>query len=801
MLKTFILSAVVLLSTIIAHGQYTISGHVTDKANKPLEFLTVSLLKDSAVIATALTDSLGNYKITNLKKGNYFIRFSYINFSEKDMPVSLSNDTNINKQVTDNNINSLAEVTVVSARKPLIERKIDRLVFNVQNSLSTIGGDALDALGKTPGVSVQNNLISLIGKGGVSVMVDDRLIQLSGDDLANYLKSISADDIASIEVITNPPAKYDAQGNNGLINIILKRTAKKGYTGTVRFGYRQSIYPEVFGGGNINYNKGKFKLYGNLNLEDGQRMILLQRSIYYATQTWDAKDNLHNFSKSLEGLAGVDFQASKNTLIGLSYNGSTDNNHFAEYASTPIYNVMKTIDSTLATNATIQMNSHSNAANLYLKQSLGANGKQLTVNGDLFNFESDMQRVFANTSYDANGSLEPNSLTQDISSSRQTSNVYTLKADVDLPYKKYTIGFGGKISFIKNKSDVGYYEMLNNKYQVDSSQSNQFNYTENTQALYFNINKSIKKWAFQTGLRGEYTQTTGYSVSLANLVQTNPANNYFKVFPTVYISYNMNDKNVFSINYGKRINRPGYWNLNPFRLYSNPYTYMAGNPFLQPAYNNNIEMSYTYNNVFTTSLTFNDENNRFRDVTFVQNGSDTAVTKPLNFITGYTYLSNTSYTYKKINWLQSIASLCMYYNISNSTLPQTLPSVTGFGTWFETDNQATLNKQKTMMGGFDFFYVFPAVEDINKNSAFYSLSVSFKVLLLNKNLQLAFNANDLLKTATPRVYTEINGIQQIQSNYYDSRQFRVTGSYKFGNSKINRQEHQAGNQEERNRAN
>lgn len=569
----------------------------------------------------------------------------------------------------------------------------------------------------------------------------------------------------------------------------------------MRLGYTQATYPTGFGGGNINYNKGKFKFYANLNASDGSRQILLQRSIFYSTQTWDVKDNLHNFSKSLNGQGGVDFQASKNTLIGVSYNGNTSSNHFDEYAVTPIYNKLNSIDSTLTTNANINMHSHSNAANIYLKQSLGANGKQLTINGDFFNFESDLQRTFENTSYDSTGLLEPNSLTQDLSSSLQTSNIYTLKADVDLPYKKYTIGFGGKLSFIKNKSNVGFYELMNNNYQIDSTQSNQFNYTENTQALYFNINRTIKKWGFQLGLRGEYTQTTGESISVADVTQVNPPNNYFKIFPTMYISYNLNDKNVFTLNYGKRINRPGYWNLNPFRLYSNPYTYSEGNPFLQPSYNNNIEISYTYNNNFTTSLSFNDENNRFRQVTFVQNGSDTAVTEPLNFITGDTYLSNTSYTWTKIKWLQSIESLCMYYNDSKSSLPQTLPTITGFGTWFETDNQATLNKQKTVMAGVDFFYVFPAVEDINKNGEFYNLSFSFKLLLLNKNLQLAFNANDPLKTSVPKVYTVINGIQQIQNNYYDNRQFRVSASYKFGNSKINRQEHQSGNQDERNRAN
>jgi len=455
----------------------------------------------------------------------------------------------------------------------------------------------------------------------------------------------------------------------------------------------------------------------------------------------------------------------------------------------------------LETTANINMHSHSNAANIYLKRLLGANGKLLTINGDLFNFESDLQRVFENTSYDANGLLVPNSLTQDLSSSYQTSNIYTLKADIDLPYKKYTIGFGGKLSFIKNKSNVGFYQLMNNSYQIDSTQSNQFNYTENTQALYFNINRTIKKWAFQAGMRGEYTQTTGASISVSDMIQTNPPNNYFKVFPTLYISYNMNDKNVFSINYGKRINRPGYWNLNPFRLYSNPYTYTEGNPFLQPSYNNNIELSYTYNNVFTTSLSFNDENNRFRQVTFVQNGSDTAVTQPLNFLTGYTYLSNTSYTWTKIKWLQSIESLCMYYNDSKSTLPQTLASTTGFGTWFETDNQATLNKQKTVTAGIDFYYTFPAVEDINKNGSMIGLNTSFKLLLMEKKLQLAVNFNDLLKHEVPVVTTVINGITEIQHNSYDTRNVRISASYKFGNSKINRQEHQSGNQDERNRAN
>jgi len=199
----------------------SLKGKIVTANNTPIEFVTVSLLKDTINLENTITDSNGVYRFTRLKIGHYKLSVSHINYENKETAFNMLNDTIINVMLFLKS-KELKEIAV-SGKKPLIQRKVDRIIFNVENSLTAIGSNALEAISKAPGVRVINNTISLVGKSKLAIMFNGRLSQLTGDDLINYLKSTSANDISTIEVITNPPAKYDAEGNSGLINIITKK--------------------------------------------------------------------------------------------------------------------------------------------------------------------------------------------------------------------------------------------------------------------------------------------------------------------------------------------------------------------------------------------------------------------------------------------------------------------------------------------------------------------------------------------------------------------------------------------------
>ena len=739
------------------------------------------------------SDSLGNYALLNLPAGNYNIFFSAINYLSQQRSFQLRGDTSIHVELKENT-QLLADVQI-NSKKPLIEKKIDRTIFNVENSTTAIGTDALELLAKVPGVRVLNDQISLVGKGGVSVMINDKLVQLSQDDLSNYLKSISSDQISKIEVITNPPAKYDAQGNNGLINIVLKKVTVEGFKGSVNAVFTQATHPTASAGGNFSYRKNKITVNSNFNIRKGSIVPFEQSTVFYPLQNWNVINKDRNFRTVPSGQIGLDYQITNKTVLGLSYNGGFTNFHSEENIKTKVFNLNQQLDSVLNSDANAEISSHYHAANLFLKQALDSTGKQITINADWFSFADDKNRAFNNQSFLGDGTAIPKSFAEYLSTSKQGIALYTLKADVDLPYKSLKVSFGTKLSFIKNRSDIAFYRKLDNVYSIDRGQSNLFTYHENTQALYANLNKTFKKWDFQVGLRAEHTQVDGNSIN--QQIETN----YLQLFPTFYAVYHNNNKSTFNINYGRRINRPAYRKLNPFRWYSNQFVYTEGNPFLQPSYNHNIEISHTYNNSLISTISFSGTTNGFGDVNFIDENSNIQAAKPVNFITGYNYQFSNSFLSNPFKIWQTINQLDVFYNRSKSAIEQTLANLNGVGAYFSTSNQFTINKRKTVLADVNFWYQFPSVEGLNHNRRQYNLDFGMKTLLLNKKLQLSLSANDVLKTNKSRFSSIINRISQDYNNYYDARQLRITVRFNFGNEKMKQVDRKSGNEEERRRSN
>lgn len=773
-------------------AQYILKGKV-DAEDGILTSVTVTIKDGTNFSKVTQTDSLGKFSFINLGKGNYQLLFSAVDFKTAAFTIILNTDTTIKVRLKKTAVD-LKDVAI-NFRKNLIEKKIDRTVFNVDGSVAAIGTDALELMAKIPGIRVVNDRVSLVGKGSVNVMVNDKLTPLSGDDLASYLRSIPSDQIAKIEVITNPSARYDAQGNNGLINIVVKRNVNEGFKGSVNTGFTQAEHPTATGGGNLSFRKDKITLFTNFNIRKGSTVPFEQSNIFYPAQTWNVVNKDRNFRVVPAGQLGLDYQLSKNTIAGISYNTGLTNFHSEEHIRTTVFNKAQSIDSVLNSEANAKIKSNYHAANFYLKQRIDSSGKQVVINADWFKYNDDNNRFFDNTSYNQNGQIIPDSFAQYLTSSKQQIDLYTLKADVDLPYKSFNLSLGAKLSFIKNQSDVFFRQMRNDIYEIDNSRSNQFNYTENTQAIYLNLNKTIRKWDFQIGLRAEYTQTDGVSLNSAT------GNDYLKLFPALFLVYRANEKSEISLNYGRRINRPAYRKLNPFRWYTNQYSYTEGNPFLQPSYSNNIELSHVYSRILTSTLSFSNTNNGYNDVNFTEVNTNIQILKPVNLITSYQYQFSNSITLNQLKWLQSLNQLDVFYIRSNSSIAQTIPGLNGFGAYFSSLNQFIFNKSGTIMGDVNFWYQFPGVNDLNTMKSQYSLDIGLKKLMFNKKLQLALNAADILKSRKDRYSSVVSNIRQEYNNYYDSRYLRLTIRYNFGNDKLKQQDHKAGNEEERRRGN
>ena len=762
--------------------------------SKPVADVNILLfrLPDSFLIKGVLTDSIGAFEFNDLSSGNYFIKTYRDGFRDSIIEIPGSSfSTPLHVELVLNMGASLKEVAV-TYRKPLIERRSDKLIFNVENSIANIGGEALDALSKTPGIRVNGDNISIVGKSSIRIMINDRLLEISGPDLVNYLKSISSDNISAIEVVTNPSAKYDAQGNSGLINIRLKKNNKEGWSVGLRSSYIQATYPSAATGVNVNYKKKKISIQTNLNTYDGALAPVSREYIFYPGQSWYQTDNRKDYSKYISGQAALDYQLSDNVTTGISYSGSHGIPNIGEQINTPIYNTNNSIDSSLRTSAFTNRCTQYQSLDAYYQYKLGTLGKKISMDANYSVFSDDRIKTYSTQTFKQDGSPAPASYQQYKSDGSQDGNIFTVKGDAELPYKNISLSLGGKLTLIDNVSGFNFYNVSNGNYIIDGALSNKFIYHENVQAVYASIDKTIKKWEIQAGLRGEMTEITANSSTTSF---TN-ADQYFKLFPTALINYKVNDDNSFSLNYGKRIDRPSYWDLNPFRWYFSPYAYAEGNPYLQPSYNNNFEFDYNYKDFFTASVYSSLGNNLQDPILVVTDNTDTQKSIVRNFLSTHSAGASITYIFNKLKWLENNDQLQVYYTKSVSNISVTQHAVDGTSAYLSSSNSIVMNKNKTISGEVNFWYQFAGVDGVDKSNSFYNVDAGAKVKTVHKKMEVSVLVTDIFKSNSASYNTAVNNINQVSNNYFDNRRFTITLKYKFGNDKLKTAQHQAGNQDE-----
>ncbi|TDE03739.1 outer membrane beta-barrel family protein [Flavobacterium hiemivividum] len=778
-------------------SQVSISGQVVNQNNKPVEFMEVYLQNiDSTITDSGLTTADGKFTIL-AEKGEYLLLVEQVGAILYKQKIDTKQDLNLGViQVTEKQ-EQLNEV-VVTSKKKLIERKVDRLVFNVENSIGASGGDAIDALKITPGIRVQNNAISMIGKSGMVVMIDDRLIQLSGDDLMSFLRTLSSENIKSIEVITTPPSKYSAEGNSGLVNIKLKKAKKDSWNASVNTAYRQATYLAGNSGGNFNYQKDKISIFSSTNIAKGTSSPIETSKMYYPNQLWANNSVRKDFTNLMGGRIGIDYQITNKLVMGIQYLGGNSKPNIEEKNLTTIYNNTNSINSFIRTNADNIRKNSSQSFNYHTIYNVDTLGTKIFTDIDYFKYNKNENRTFDSNSENVNGSTIPNSHISATNGSKTDFSNFSGKIDVEMPLKWASISYGGKMSFNNNNSSVSYYNMTNGSPIYDPNQSNQFSYKENLNALYFSGTKKIGKlWETQLGLRMETTNTVGVSKTL----NEKNTNNYVKFFPTLYLIYNHSDNNSFSLNYSKRINRPSFNSLNPFRWYDNPYSYSEGNPFLQPSYSHNIELSFTHNQNLENKIYYSKTENGFSQLTTLDENTNIQATKYINFFDTEIIGISESYIYDKIKWWESVNSLDLSYNKSSSKILITNQNREGFNYYFSTNNTFNLNRKKTIVLNLNFWISPSGVDGLDKITESNQLDVAMKFFFFNKNLQLSVVGNDIFSSNRFTYISYTNNIKQEYKNYYDIRSFRLSLSYKFGSTKINVKKRNFGNEEEKRRTN
>ncbi len=683
--------------------------------------------------------------------------------------------------------NKLSEIIIVG-RKKIIERQAGKLIFNIRNTSFLKGSDGFEVLKRTPRINIRNDQISIIGKDKLRILINGRITTLSGAELKAYLQSITADDIAKIEVMANPSAKYAAEGNTGMINIVLKKHHAGYYSGSIRTIYKPATYNAGEVTGSFNYKKNKWVFSGSINRAKGAREVLENSTINYPSQNWVYENNEKREFNNISGRFTLDYELSNQTAIGIQYNSGIFKYPSFSNSNTKTYNTQNSLDSIIVSYNNAYDQKFSHAINTHFQTALDTIGKKLSIDLDYYKFDKKEEELFQSSTphlYQSKDNQGANSI-----------NNLSGRLDLELPLKFLNLETGIKISTTNNNSTIKNYDIINNAPVFNSNQSNEFEYTENNQAVYVSADKTINdKWQAKTGLRLEMTQTKAYSKTLNETTQ----NAYTKLFPSFYVSYTANENNIFSLAYGKRIKRPYFFQLNPFRYNSDIYTYTEGNPLLKPSFIDNIELSHSYKDLLQTTIYYKSVKNGFNQISILHPNHVQQII-PKNYYNSSEFGLTENISFNTTKFWETSNDIYLYYLQAKATIPEVKAENKGITAYLETDNIFILNTQKTIFAKINYWYQFPEASDLDNASAYSQLDVGVKALLLENKLILNLSLTDLLKTNRPTYVSYYrNQIKTTFSNYYDNRRLHISLTYRFGNRQIKGKKHQESNREEKNR--
>ena len=557
------------------------------------------------------------------------------------------------------------EMVTLEGKKKLIERKADRLIFNVENSVAAAGGTALDALKATPSVKIKNDAISIVGKNTVLVLIDDKEVYMNGEQLSRYLEGISAENLSKIEVITTPPAKYSAEGNSGIINIVTKKMKINSWNANVGSSYLRSRRNTWRSNAAFNLQKDKITLQSSIDLGNRRFLRNWNNDLYYPDAHWENRGITDFKSSYYVARVALDYKVNKKLTLGTKFNTSLFD---AKNSGTPSFsNIYDPASGALKryiyTSSFQRDKTQRQIYNLYSEYKIDTLGKKISMDLDFVNYKSPGNRPFSYTTYTPENVIVAGSQFVGLNNTETQIQNFSAKIDAEIPLKVFNLSFGGRFSSVKTTNNIAAYKEVNAEMVPDTNISNYFRYKENNEALYVSGSKKIGKWDLQAGLRMEATQTTGYSREL----DSTHKNNYIKLFPTLYAMYSIADKTQIGINYSRRINRPSYENLNPFRTINNSNSYNEGNAFLQPAFTDNVELTFTYKNL-DSRIYYSSTKNGISQASLIDPATMHNNFVWMNFVNVDSFGVTEIFTWQPVKWWSSMNTFNLSYRNTQLTI-------------------------------------------------------------------------------------------------------------------------------------
>ncbi len=796
-MKTFltcllVVSAMMSWSQTTSHGTVTLS--VQNDQQNPLENVTVQLLKgkDSSLVKVAITDKNGSASFENIPYGSYLLKLSMVNFNTRLTNVfSLSAGELQLENISLQKYEKQMQEVVVTGKKPFIQKLSDRIVVNVDNSIVNAGTSAFDVLERSPGVQIDpNDNITLRGKQGVTIMIDGKVTPMTGADLVNMLRGLTSSSIESIHIITNPSAKYDAAGNSGIIDIRMKKDQRLGANGTMTVGYGQGVYPKANAGATFNYRNKNLNLFGNYSYSYRELLnhLILDRNFFengkFTGQ--DKKDNYAKMPLSANNFRlGADFFPSKKTIIGFVVNGNF--NHFRRNNdnNSVVIDEFKDPTYTFQTNARNNDHFKNLIGNINFKHTFDSTGKELTADIDYGVYKTSSLSSTATSYYNLDGSsMQPDYILNGDQDGKLT--LRTAKADYVNPLgkgAKFEAGF--KTSYVSSDNDAKFFDVSSGTPINDVNKTNRFFYDEYNNAGYLNFSKEFKKFNVQLGLRGEKTDVKTYQVQ----GDISWDSSYFQLFPSAYFNYHLTKDQTLGVSVSRRIDRPGYSQLNPFLFLIDVTTYATGNPGLLPQITWSYELNYTIKNINLTlgySHTRDVQNIaivRFKDVfPTIPSEDNVTVQIPVNLESSDYFGATVAAPIRISNWWNMINNANVYYNHFNGNLGGNPLNNGSVAADLRTNNTFTfkngwsteLNANYSTGGRYGYMVSEPQ----------WGLSAGVQKTVMKKKGTIRFNISDIFWTNLPKATITYDNYIEYWHAYRDTRVANLSFIYRFGKNTV-----------------
>jgi iron complex outermembrane recepter protein len=801
-----------LLDAMSVHGQlvqnFILEGTVWLEKKEPAVYATVALmnLRDSNLAKSAITTEQGTYEMVGLAPGTYYLVVQLLGYeSHISQPIEI---LSTNKSYTVDPIHlsplskELEEVQVV-AKIPFIERKLDRTIVNVENSITAAGSTVLNILERSPGVIVnEDSGLQMRGKQGVILMIDGKPSPLAGQDLMQYLKSVPATAIDKVELITNPSSKYDAAGNAGIINIRFKKDNRQGWNGSFSLNAGHGRYIKPSASTQFNFREKKWNLFGNYSIAAPKNFT----RFYIHRNFFDEKGDLATVfdqtsfipqplrSQNLK--LGADYFISQKTTIGFMLNGNLFNQARDGITDSRITNPLGELLYTTRTENQLQGKNTNAFANLNFRRLLDSTGRELTADLDLGRYQNSNLQDFTNQYYDA----RQNPSQRDLLNTDQQGmiEVQSFKMDYVHPWganAKWEAGL--KSSLVMTDSDIKFFDIRDQQKELDRTRSNHFLYRENINALYSNVSRSFAHFDIQLGLRMEHTHTQGNQLTTGEAFERN----YVQLFPTLFLNKTLSAAHTISFSYSRRIDRPSYRQLNPFQLFVDPYTYVVGDPSLRPVSSHIVEINHTFLGKYITTASYTRSRATITDVFRQDDQTKISYQIPANIQDFENYNLGISIPWEIKKWFTGNLSSSVYYNRYQSPLQGGLLNNDFTALDLNLTSTAILGKKGWTAECHGFYQSKNAwglflIDDLAQ------VTIGLAKTSKDRKSTFKFSVSDLFTTNHIAVIVNYQNMDFHTNRTWDSRVASLSWTHRFGKNTVPRaRQRNTGVEDERRRAN